>query len=127
MRILNLIILPYIALLAGCSSLHQEGRVGVLARDPNEFVFVSGDGQKEWYSGLELDQIARRYAYEKCLGFDFSEASRSVWINTNGRKVLANVSYSSEFGMPFLNIAIDRHGKVIRHETGMSVCGTSNR
>ncbi len=89
-------------------------------------MFISGDGQKAWYSALELEQIAHRYAEEKSIEYDFSQANCTVWVQTDGGRVLANVDFSSGMGKPFLRVVIDRFGSVIRHETGTSVCGVSS-
>jgi hypothetical protein len=56
-------IATFLAVLAtGCSSSRFPTRYGVHEQETNEFMFVSGDGKKEWYSVLEFDRIARRYA-----------------------------------------------------------------
>src|ERR1041385_3412328 len=107
-------VVTLLAILAfGCSSSRFPTRFGVQEQEPHEFMFVSGDGTKEWYSGLEFDRIARRYAEEQRLTFDFEGTSRAVWIHTGGGRVLADVYYSSGLGKPTLHIAINRHGQVI--------------
>ncbi len=109
-----------VAVLAGCSS---PSRVGVIAQGPHEYMYVAGDGQKAWYSALELEKTARRYADEHKLEFNFEGTEKNVWVNTDGGRVLADVYYSSGLGEPSLSIAIDRYGRVIRHRIGMSICG----
>src|SRR4051812_19560840 len=104
-------IVPLLAILAaGCSSSRFPTRYGVHEHEPNEFMFVSADGEKEWYSALEFDRIARRYAEAQRLAFDFQGTERTVWIKTDGGRVLADVSYSSGMGKPFLQVTINRHG-----------------
>lgn len=104
----------------------NDSRVGVTARDPHEYMFVAGDGYKAWYSALELEQIARRYADEHKLEFTFEGTEKMVWVKTDGGRVLANVAYSSGVGQPILYIAIDRHGRVINHDIGTAICGTGD-
>ena len=112
------------ALLCGCSSPQDKGKVGVLAQDPHEYMFVAGNGQKAWYSSLELDRIARSYAAEHKLDFTFEGTEKAVWVRTDGGRVLADVYYSSAIGQPILHVAIDHHGKVISQDIGTAVCGT---
>lgn len=122
------VIAALLAILAvGCSTSRFPTRFGVQAHEPGEFMFVSADGKKEWYSALEFDRIARRYAEEQRLAFDFQGTERMVWIKTDGGRVLADVFYSSGMGKPVLHVAISRHGQAIRHDIGTSVCGTGSR
>ena len=115
------------AVLTGCSTVRPDSRMGVLEQYPHEYMFVAGDGPKAWYSALELEQKARRYASEHKLEFDFDGTEKAVWAKTDGGRVLADVHYSSGMGQPVLHIAIDRHGKAIGHDIGTAVCGTGTR
>jgi hypothetical protein len=109
-------------IMAGCSSFRSPTRHDVHESEPQEFMFVSADGKKEWYSALEFDRIARRHAAEQKLPFDFEGTKPMVWVKTDGDRVLANVFYSSGLGQPALHVAINRKGRVIHHHIGEAVC-----
>ena len=116
-------------LCAGCESVDRQA--GVSAEDafvvePREYVMVQGANAKTWFSGHQLIGIARRYAEEQKLRFDFAGTERIVWVNPGGR-VRADVWFSSGVGKPVLHVAIDKYGKVIRHDTGIAVCGTGRK
>jgi hypothetical protein len=93
----------------------------------NEFppaVFANGIGDK-WYSASELEQIAKDYAKQKKIDFDFTKATeRSVWIYTGGSNIIASVSFSSDFGKPAYIADIGRDGKVVTNRVGIAICGT---
>src|ERR1043166_7505896 len=95
--------------------------LGVQAKGEHEYMFVRGDGEKNWYSALEFEQIARDYAKRMKLDFKFDHAEKNIWVNTDGSKILAEVWFSTGFSDPALNIQIGRNGKVVEHrlEKGM--------
>lgn len=93
-----------------------EGRVGVQSKGEHEYMFVGGEGKKAWYSALELEQIASAYAAAQKLEFDFATAEKSVWVHTDGGKVLAEVWFSSGAGRPSLQVQIGRKGNVLKHK-----------
>jgi len=75
-----------------------DKRVGVQSKAEQEYMFVMGDGQKAWYSALELEHIARTYANTQKLDFKFDSTEKSVWVHTDGGKVLAEVWFKSGGG-----------------------------
>ncbi len=87
---------------------------------------IQGPNDKVWFSGHQLIGLAMRYAEEQKLGFEFEGTEKIVWVNPEGR-VRADVWFSSGMGEPVLHVAIDKYGRVIRHDTGTSVCGTGRR
>jgi photosystem II stability/assembly factor-like uncharacterized protein len=91
-------------------------RHGVKAEGSHEYMYVSADGQKAWYSALELERIARDYAQSEKLDFDFADTEKKIWVHTDGGRVLATVWFSSAIGKPSLCIEIGRSGKVIGHK-----------
>jgi hypothetical protein len=93
-----------------------ESRVGVQTKGEQEYMFVGGEGKKAWYSALELEQIARAYAASQKLDFDVATAEKSVWVHTDGGKVLAEVWFSSGAGRPSLQVQIGRKGSVLKHK-----------
>ena len=101
----------------------EQVRLGVQDQGAGEYMFIRALGPKEWYSALELDRIARKYAEEHKLDFSFDEQETNVWVETDDGPLLATVDYSSGIGEPFLRVAIDRYGKATGHETGIAVCG----
>jgi hypothetical protein len=116
-------------LCAGCASMSRQINVSsddAFVVEPREYVMVQGPNDKTWFSGHQLINIARRYAEEQKLGFDFEGTEKIVWVKPGGR-VRADVYFSSRMGQPILHVAIDKYGKVIRHETGTAVCGTGRK
>jgi len=114
---------------AGCASTDRSAAVSpdaAFAVEPKEYVMIQGVNDKVWYSGHQLVGIARRYAQERKLGFDFEGTEKIVWVKP-GRRVRADVWFSSGMGQPVLHVAIDKHGKVLRHDTGIEVCGTGQK
>ena len=93
-----------------------DRRVGVQSRGEQEYMFVMGDGQKAWYSALELEQIARTYAQTQKLDFKFEGTEKSVWVHTDGGKVLAEVWFKAGGGRPTLQVHIGRKGNVLKHK-----------
>lgn len=81
-------------------------------------VFVNGTGQK-WYSASELEQIAKDYAKQNRLQFDFEKAGRSIWVYTGGSNIIARISFASDFGKPMYYADIDRSGKVATNFLGV--------
>lgn len=81
-------------------------------------VFVNGTGHK-WYSVTELEQIAKDYAKQKKIQFDFAHAGRSVWVHTDGSNVIARVVFASDFGKPMYYAEVDRHGIVVTNFIGV--------
>lgn len=122
-------ILLSLLLCAGCASTERSAAVppvDAFAVEPREYVMIQGVNDKVWYSGHQLIGIAKRYAEEQKLGFDFRGTEKIVWVKPRGR-VRADVWFSSGTGQPVLHVAIDKHGKVIRHDTGTEVCGTGRK
>ena len=71
-------------LCAGCASVHQPADVSpedAFVVEPKEYVMVRGAGDKTWFSAHQLIAIARRYAEEQKLGFDFEGTEKVVWVN----------------------------------------------
>ena len=93
-----------------------DSRLGVQTKGGHEYMFVSGEGKKAWYSALELEQIANAYAQSKKLDFKFEGTEKNIWVHTEGGKVLAEVWFSSGVGRPALQIQIGRKGHVINHK-----------
>lgn len=111
--------------------LHAKGQTSAVTTTnaPKEFppsVYANGIGDK-WYSASELEQIAKEYAKQKKIDFDFSKAGRSVWIYTGGSNIIARVSFASDFGKPIYTADIDRTGKVAANYVGIMVCGTGDK
>jgi hypothetical protein len=105
---------------------HAQTNAVATTNAPKEFppaVYANGLGDK-WYSASELEQIAKDYAKQKKIDFDFSKAGRSVWIYTGGSNIIARVSFASDFGKPIYTADIDRTGKVATNYVGIMVCGT---
>jgi hypothetical protein len=94
----------------------SDSRLGVQSKGEHEYMFVGGDGQKAWYSALELERIAKAYAKSKKLAFEFEGTEKNIWVNTDGGKVLAEVWFSSGVGRPALQIQIGRKGDVLKHK-----------
>jgi hypothetical protein len=114
------IVLGLALLSAGIGS---EPHLGVQAKGEHEYMFISGDGKKQWYSALELEQIAMNYVKAKKLEFSFEGTEKNIWVHTDGGKVLAEVWYTSAAGKPGLQILIGRKGEVIKHKTTESSGG----
>ena len=98
----------------------------VLAKGEHEHMFIAGDGPKAWYSSLELERIAKGYAYDKKLDFKLERTEMNIWIKTDGGKVLATAHFASDFGKPYLSIQIGRDGKILSHRLGTLVEGPLN-
>jgi hypothetical protein len=114
------------AMLVRC---HGDTNAVAKATAPKELppaVYANGIGDK-WYSASELEQIAKDYARQKKIDFDFSKAGRSVWIYTGSSNILARVSFASDFGKPIYTADIDRNGKVATNYVGIMVCGTGEK
>ena len=92
-------------------------RFGVKDKGQHEHMFISAEGAKEWYSALELEGIARRYAETKKVDFQFEGAEMNIWVKTDGGKILADVWWSHAIGKPSLHVEIGRDGKPTRYET----------
>jgi hypothetical protein len=108
---------------AGCAT-HEHyisyvGREDVKVKNPGEHMFVSGDGHKAWYSALELEQIARNYAKQEGIAFDFSGVDKAIRVYTEGLPILATVSFTST---NYFQVDIDRFGKPMRYRTGVWNC-----
>ncbi len=112
----KLIIPLALASILASAAYAADNRVGVQAKGDYEYMFISGDGHKAWYSALELERIAMDYAKEKKLDFNFDGAERNIWVHTDGGKVLAEVWFLSGSGKPALQILIGRKGNVIKHK-----------
>ena len=126
---LTIILLLSLLICAGCVSAHRPVAVSsddAFDVEPKEVVMVQGPNDEVWFSGHQLIGLARRYAEEQKLGFKFEGTEKIVWVKPGGR-VRADVWFSSGMGNPVLHVAIDRYGKVIRHDTGTAVCGTGQK
>jgi hypothetical protein len=99
---------------------------GAFVVESKEYVMVQGANDKVWFSGHQLIGIAKRYAEEQKLGFDFAGTEKIVWVKPGGR-VRAGVWFSSRMGQPVLHVAIDKYGKVRRYDIGTEVCGTGQK
>jgi hypothetical protein len=118
-----------LAVCSGCAL--ADRRANVAPEDgfvtyPKEYVMVQGPNGKTWFSGHQLISIAGHYAEEQKLDFEFEGTEKIVWVNAGG-PVRADVYFSSGMGDPILHIAIDKYGRVIRHDIGTSVCGSVGR
>lgn len=113
-------------LILGAMLVHCQGDTNVVEkaiapRDLFAFVvYANGIGDK-WYSASELEQIAKDYAKQRKIDFDFTKAGRSVWIYTGGSNIIARVSFASDFGKPIYIADIDRSGKVATNYVGITV------
>ncbi len=125
----TIILLLSLFVCAGCMSARRPVAVSpddAFVVEPKEVVMIQGPNDKVWFSGHQLIGLAMRYAEEQKLGFEFEGTEKIVWVNPEGR-VRADVWFSSGMGEPVLHVAIDKYGRVIRHDTGTSVCGTGRR
>lgn len=108
---------------AGCAThkryISYVGREDVKIKGPEEYMFVSGDGHKAWYSAMELEQIARDFAKQKGVAFDFSGTEKTIRVYTEGLAILATVSFTST---NYFQVDIDRFGKPMRYRTGVGTC-----
>jgi hypothetical protein len=84
-------------------------------------VFVHGTGDK-WFSATDLEQIARGYAKQKKIDFNFELTERNVWVSTSGSNIIASVCFSSGMGEPILKVEIDRTGKAVASHLWMAFC-----
>ena len=73
-----------------------------------------------WFSGKELDAIARRYAREQRIDFRFSGVDTQIWV-PRSRDYLADVEYSSGIGKPVLSVTINWDGTVREHRTAIAI------
>lgn len=108
-----------LVLSVGCAS--NQPRIGVLERGEHDYMFIQGDGQKQWYSALELRKIAEQYVREKKIDYPISDAAINIWVYTDKRKPLAEVWFTQGVGQPTLGIDIDRYGRVMRHRMGIGI------
>lgn len=110
---------------AGCISAQRQIVISSeVGTPPNDVVMIQRpDGSKVPVSREQLAGIARLFAEEQKLGFDFDGVETNVWVNSSGR-TLVDVDFSSGRGKPYLNVSIDKYGKVIKHEAITPVCGT---
>lgn len=76
---------------------------------------------KRTYTGLDLMNIAKQYASQKEIHFDWNAASCTVWIKPRNSGILAVVSFDLDIGKPFLHILIDREGRAVSHKQGIAV------
>lgn len=116
-------------LCVGCVSTDRRTAVShgdAFVVEPKEYVMIQGASDKVWYSGHQLVGIAKRYAQERKIDFNFEGTEKIVWVKPGGR-VRADVWFSSGIGQPVLHVAIDKNGKALRHDTGTEVCGTGQR
>jgi len=97
--------------------LDDDGKTGDVEIQPTVRVL----SLERSYSGLELMNIAIRYAAQEKIVFDWSHASCTVWIRPNAPDILAEICWCLDIGKPFLSIMIDRYGRAIRHERGVLV------
>lgn len=114
---------------AGCTSTRRQLVISSddpFAVGPKEFVLIQGPNDKTWFSGHQLIGLAMRYAEDQKLEFEFEGTEKIVWVRPGGR-IRADVRFSSGMGKPVLRVAIDKYGKVVRHDTGTAVCGTGRK
>ena len=113
---LKFLLAMFLGFIVTATAYAADARLGVQVKGDYERMFISGDGQKAWYSALELEQIALAYAGSKKLDFNFEGTDRSVWVHTDGGKVLAEVWFHSGAGKPALRVDIGRKGNVLKHK-----------
>jgi hypothetical protein len=113
--------------LQALGSHESDGRPGVQAQGAHEYMFVKSSGRKVGFSALEFEQIARQYAEQQRLQFQFEGTEKMIWIRTDGSPIIADVYFIAALGEPSLHIEIDRDGKVKGHNIQTYVCGTGSR
>lgn len=106
-------------LVTGCAK--NKHRVGVMERGEHDYMYIQGDGDKEWYSALELVKIAKKYAQEQEIDYPLEDAVTNVWVYTDDRKLLAEVWFTRGSGEPTLGIDIDRYGRIMQHRMGIGI------
>src|SRR4051812_40644943 len=112
--------LPSLKLLGAALSIMllsaASSRLGVFDKGEHEYMFIRADGPKEWFSALELARAAKGYAESKNVVFAFEGTEPQIWVNTDGKMVLADVYWSHGIGKASLHVEIGRDGKPIRLE-----------
>jgi hypothetical protein len=98
-------------LIVGCVGPTLTRRVSIETRRANE-----------WVSAEELDQIAREYARQQRVDFDFDRLTPFVFVRRSGN-VLAMLVYGESIGRPTLMVEIGHDLRVIRHTRGVGRCG----
>ena len=84
-----------------------------------------GQGEKAWFSALELENLARDYVKTNKIDFDFTDSETTIWVSTGGGRILAEVFFSPpRYGRPALNVEIGRNGKVLGHRIAAMLCGS---
>ena len=98
-----------------------DSRPGVQAQGKHEYMYVKSSGRKVGFSALEFERIARRYAKDNKLPFNFKRAEKNIWIRTDGLPVIADVYFSHGLGEPVLHIEIDKDGNVTKHNIAIGI------
>ena len=109
----------------GCEGMGAGGGrgMGVEVQGEHEYMFVAGDGDKGWWSALELERLAKEYARRESIAFDFTNTKTKIWIATDGKKELAKVHfYGPGLEDPFLDVRVSREGRVLEHYLGPEKC-----
>jgi hypothetical protein len=102
------------ALWTGCAA-HQHAN-----SPPGSFLFNADTGSALWRTrNTDFVQIARDYAREKKIPFDFQGTSAVLMIYQERRSVIARVEFGGGLGTPCLAVWIDPSGRVVRHGTGV--------
>jgi hypothetical protein len=104
-----------------------DSRPGVQAQGKHEYMYVKSSGRKVGFSALEFERIARNYAKDNKLTFNFKRADKSIWIRTDGSPVIADVYFSHGLGEPVLRIEIDKDGNVIKHNIAIGIDRNGNK
>jgi len=104
-----------ILLVAGCADQKSS-------RLRSEYFLFNEDSKTGlWRSRYDdFVAIAKAYAKEKNIPFEFEGTSAFLQIYQQNRTLIAHVRFEKFFGSPFLAVDIDTAGKVLRHQTGIS-------
>ena len=69
----------------------------------------------KWDSPARLEFIAKTYAKEHKIDFDFAHTERHVYIEKRGTNTFATIAFYQGMGKLAFEADIDRGGKVLRH------------
>ena len=78
-------------------------------------------GKDQWISTNEMDRIARLFAKQRGIDFDFADTATTVMVPAGNPEKVASVQYSRGIGHPMLIVDIDRNAEVTGHKVGMAV------
>jgi hypothetical protein len=121
----QLILIATVAVLAVAVHFVSRQMAGRVFYSGPEFVVLLGDGKALDAQGIQ--DIVKSYAAELKISFDFSQSDPLVMLTPLDTNVLAKVYFRGALGQPFLNVEIDREGKVLRHVQGIMKCGVSSQ